>query len=671
MNISAKPPTLSTSLAPNISPSVSTFLPTFPEYEVLSPDVIPQLDGPHSSPLPQLPFSGQHQQQHHGPSRQANPYNDATFARPTLHHVRSASFKLDKNKQLRKLKDDTTLADYEIEISQSNENINIYCNTGFYTKVAFPSFQDLAIGQKIPVGNISVLCHDVTERVDAMGAATATVIMFRFSQENLSLGGVTVHLHHTTRNVQIQGSALFPDNKKAPVWFVDNVIKERFSTMSKGRAYDISHFNKTVGSLVTEHLHQVKSKCWGCKNNFNGRSVPEQCAECKQYFHKFKCFPSANHPCHIRKRSQSFSSNPQVRDNPTGTRRSAVLDRSSLVLPNRTATSSTLTVPHPAVVQHEAGVNVHIPVHLDPAKPATVVLPPQSQPGQNKKLQDSVATPLHVAPEVLTPVTSTWEVPSSPNSTSSPSQPSSGESLEAEGSSSGNCSQPALNPTAAPFTSSNANVGSATIPKGKDSKAKNKKSKNVTAIDNESLELEYAKYEVNVTQAKLRTLESTNRDLKFRNNILESRIQELEKKQKQDIYDRYFPRSDDVTSSPATYPHRHCSCSSHLVLPCCSCSHAGGQSKPYEQPPQNVSEQVVRDLVNQMGDIKIVAADLKCKMDIIFDKLKIPEQLGNSTNQVDPVHQKVGSFEEVVINEQETSKISIDDAIHDLSDDLN
>ena len=184
---------------------------------------------------------------------------------PTVHN-RKNSFTLDRNKQIKKLKKDTNIRDFEVDICPSNENVNIYCSTGFYTKVALPSLQDLAVGHSLSVGALSARCHDITKRTDASGATTTTIMIFRLSQGNLSLGGVTIHLHHTTRNVQIQGSSIMPDNKLAPVWFVDNVLKDRFSQLAKSQAYNISAFNKAVGDMATTHMEQVntKSVCGGC-----------------------------------------------------------------------------------------------------------------------------------------------------------------------------------------------------------------------------------------------------------------------------------------------------------------------------------------------------------------------------------------------------------------------
>ena len=127
----------------------------------------------------------------------------------------------------------------------------------FYTKVVIPAFDQLAAGSTTNVDNVTVKCQDATQRTDATGAATSTVLMFCMFQHQLSLGQVTIHLHHTSRNCQVQGSALLPDNMKAPVWFVENVIKDRFNQLSKSKAHDISMFNRSVGEIVTKHLEQA------------------------------------------------------------------------------------------------------------------------------------------------------------------------------------------------------------------------------------------------------------------------------------------------------------------------------------------------------------------------------------------------------------------------------
>ena len=64
-----------------------------------------------------------------GPSVTASVSRLNTFARPTT-TARKASFSLDKNKQLKKLRKDSVVSNFEIEVSPGNENVNIHCSIG-------------------------------------------------------------------------------------------------------------------------------------------------------------------------------------------------------------------------------------------------------------------------------------------------------------------------------------------------------------------------------------------------------------------------------------------------------------------------------------------------------------------------------------------------------------
>ena len=204
---------------------------------------------------------------------------------------------------------DTAINDFEITINPSNENVNIQCNAGFYAKVAKPAMEDLAFGPSSTIEDITIKCHDITNRSDATGAATTTVIMFLLHHKHVSTGQVTVHLHHTTRLVQVQGSALLPNGTRAPVWFVERALREKFDAQSKTQSYDISNFNKSVGEILTKSVHKVGAKpsCDGCKSSYSGRSAPVRCAECNLSYYKYKCYQSPNHPCFVRRRTVSCS----------------------------------------------------------------------------------------------------------------------------------------------------------------------------------------------------------------------------------------------------------------------------------------------------------------------------------------------------------------------------
>ena len=123
------------------------------------------------------------------------------------------------------------------------------------------------------------------------------------------MGAVRVHLHHTVRKVQLQRSAIMPDQMTAPVWFVENVLRDHFTRESKDKALAIRTFNQVVKRLIEPNAPngQVSSTCKGCNLHFNGRSSPEFCSQCGFFFHKSKCWPSTKHSCQAKNRLQKSS----------------------------------------------------------------------------------------------------------------------------------------------------------------------------------------------------------------------------------------------------------------------------------------------------------------------------------------------------------------------------
>ena len=67
---------------------------------------------------------------------------------------------------------------------------------------------------------------------------------------NVKIGKVTIHLHHTKRLLQLQGSAKMPSGEKAPVWFLNTFIKNRFIQMANIKKYDVKMLNDAVIKAV-------------------------------------------------------------------------------------------------------------------------------------------------------------------------------------------------------------------------------------------------------------------------------------------------------------------------------------------------------------------------------------------------------------------------------------
>ena len=67
------------------------------------------------------------------------------------------------------------------------------------------------------------------------------------------------------------------------------------------------------------------------------------------------------------------------------------------------------------------------------------------------------------------------------------------------------------------------------------------KGMNVNTTNQRDAELEFARYEVNTAQTRICSQETTINDLKFHNELLERRLEDLEKRQKDNVFNAYFP----------------------------------------------------------------------------------------------------------------------------------
>ena len=290
------------------------------DYDLVTPNIIPQLDGNFSPPysvslgstscsqtkyslpvgiIPQLDgqFSPPNLSDTSSPKTQSISIpdtNSASFAR-------QAKFTLNRQKQLTRLQQDALLTPYTITVSPTCQNVSVQCSTGFYSQVAVPSFRDIKIGTSFCVecdfGDITVSCFDIAGEVDNTKADVKAVIFLRLSTtSNLSKGRVTVTLHHTKRKLQIQGGAKMPDKTTAPIWFTQKVLNPKFQSLAKNKSYDISNFNLRVRELVINSNRSVNDTCSSCDIQFTGRSMPEHCPQCSKYFHK-KCLNASDHTC--------------------------------------------------------------------------------------------------------------------------------------------------------------------------------------------------------------------------------------------------------------------------------------------------------------------------------------------------------------------------------------
>ena len=348
----------------------------------------------------------------------------------------------------------------------------------------------------------------------------------------------------------------------------------------------------------------TKSVCGGCQVHFSGRSVPEFCTDCNLHYHKSKCFNSTTHPCIVRKRSKSCSNIPRSHHSSVKSNINAQLPPpSDQSIPPVTPVSSLCLNPSSMEPPLASNSNLGDFHQAPPTKPSQSY-PDQSSATQPSSQETVLASSGHVTPPVLR-------------------------------------FQSVLDPEAQPFE--NQPEPSKTT----DGKTKSKKSKNT--LGGEGLELEYARYEVNITQAKIREQETKIKDLEFRNRILEARVQDLEKKQKQEIYEKYFPKPSNSQNSHSPSPAPDstnsfhspttavsstcCSTSSHLVLSCCSCHDTHGQRGQVSTATNNQEEQII-NLSKQLKEISDNNTILHCRMDTLTD-ITLPQNLRASYNNDD------------------------------------
>ena len=224
-----------------------------------------------------------------------------TATRPPTISDKTATFALNKSKQIQNLGAGANIPDCEIEINDKDKNVNIQCSTGFYEAVTKPVVSGLSKGTVFNIDNIGVICTHIDSNRDSKCYEYSRVFHIQLNggdNGKLKIGKVTIHLHHTKRLLQMQGSAKMPTGHTAPVWFLNSFIKERLSKTAKLRHYDIEAINNAVkNALEKYHIDEEPTKtCTKCARQFTSKAKPTKCASCSKYFHK-TCIPPHSSAC--------------------------------------------------------------------------------------------------------------------------------------------------------------------------------------------------------------------------------------------------------------------------------------------------------------------------------------------------------------------------------------
>ena len=525
-------------------------------------------------------------------------------------------------------------------MSPTAQSVSVICSTGFYTLVAIPALVHTRVGTTHNVAGFTMYCYDVTGKIDDVGATINAVIFFRITNntDRSSAGQVAIHLHHTVRKVQIQGSSMVTKDRRASVWFVENFLLSRFKIESQKKSVDIARFNTEVRDMVTKHVEKInaKEKCEVCSVHFIGRSLRDYCQSCDKTFHR-KCVQS--HPC-----SSGTASSSITPASPPHSSSSAAPASKQSWLHTAAHSSAQITPLQVASTQREVSGDTPFSVSVcTPEAYSTVSI-------------SSTSTSPPGAPPVMVSRQAVLYVPAS----SGPSTTTTGTS---------NTSR--LNPSCSPFQPGPSTSGLQNK-KGKG----NQKLKPGTSTTKDDIALEFSKVEVNTVRARLKVLETKNKDLEFQNNLLFERIAIFEKTEKESIYEKYFPMPGSksvkeqnppaYTASPSHCQEQHY-CGRRVY--CCQTAHHhhDSPSSHHVIPADNTHDL----LLKRISELQVNLEELKARFNSIESLIKLSSKDHETDQHGREDCSNVGSGKEILINENQMSDdsiVTVDENIEDFSD---
>ena len=233
----------------------------------------------------------EHIPQYDGPNQDLYEFSNV----PSFSTIRKAAYSLNPQKQTEKIKEDAVLNDFDVNVNNSDQNATVKCSSGFYIQVARASLGTLNTRSVLSCGDIAVTVDEVTVTKDLTGLEATKLLSLSFMSDQKLLGGVKVHLHHSTRTIQIQGSYNMPDNTRAALWFLNNFVLIRFKELAKAKSFSIKNTNSAILSAPSSRSSGPKiattssNSCQSCNSLFDTRSKPSKCINCGKFLHKTGC----------------------------------------------------------------------------------------------------------------------------------------------------------------------------------------------------------------------------------------------------------------------------------------------------------------------------------------------------------------------------------------------
>ena len=174
-------------------------------------------------------------------------------------NTRQTGFALNQSKQMKKLRNNVDVINYDMVINNFNENIKLQCSSGFYLEVGSPALLSLAKQtcgtSQLAVTGVRIQCSNTRISLDDHNLHVNSTYFFDLLDDNSGfvLGKVTVHCHVTTRVIQLQGSRVV-SSSKAPVWFFENILKNTFDREGSERRDSITKANEDIIQYTSTDL---------------------------------------------------------------------------------------------------------------------------------------------------------------------------------------------------------------------------------------------------------------------------------------------------------------------------------------------------------------------------------------------------------------------------------
>ena len=133
-------------------------------------------------------------------------------------------------------------------VSPTKLSVSLLC---FYTLVAIPALAQTTVGTTHQVAGITLYCYDIMGKIDNVCVAVNALVFSRLTNtsDKSSAGQVTITLHHYTilnEKSRYLAAPWLTRECRASVWFVQNLLLDRFNFESFNKSFDISRFNARV-----------------------------------------------------------------------------------------------------------------------------------------------------------------------------------------------------------------------------------------------------------------------------------------------------------------------------------------------------------------------------------------------------------------------------------------